>query len=202
MKRIPEKRFAFGNSFWSAATAVFRGRHSSRNSNRRRPLPGTNRAAGFTLVELIVALAFTSIIAGLLARFLVMGFKTYHIVDKRQELLHDARLALHFLNHDLRQVRNQNGVLEADVDIFRYWDYNNNQYVYRYQDGQLKRNGHAVADGITSFQFRYQAADGHWMMTPVSADSLQFIWNVAANFVITKGEYSQRYYVFVHPRNY
>jgi len=170
--------------------------------NYRRGWVRSLRMGGFTLVELVVTLAIVSIIAGLLARFLVMGFKTYHIVDKHEELMHEARLTLHFLNHDLRQVRNQNGVVEARSNLFRYWDYNNNQNVYQYQDGELKRNGHVLADGITSFQFKFQAADGHWLQTPVVSDSLAYIWNVAADFTITKGEYSQRYYVFVHPRNY
>ncbi|HHM23477.1 MAG TPA: prepilin-type N-terminal cleavage/methylation domain-containing protein [Bacteroidetes bacterium] len=159
-------------------------------------------SGGFTLIELIVSLTIAGIIIGLLARFLVMGFRTYSFMDTRKQLLRDARLALHFMNRDFRQIRNTNGVAEADVHRFRYWDYNNNQYIYSVQNGRLLRNGHTVADGISSFQFRYRAADGHQLQTPVAGDSLDYIWNVEADFVITKGQYSQRYHVFVHPRNY
>jgi|Deesub1362B_J571_1020462.scaffolds.fasta_scaffold02760_5 prepilin-type N-terminal cleavage/methylation domain-containing protein len=162
----------------------------------------SGKQAGFTLVELVVAIAVSTILVGLLSRFMLMGFEAHRYVDRRKDMVREARLAVHFLNRDLRQVRNRNGVIEATNTVFRYWDYSNQQMEYRYSDGVIFRNGRKLATGIEDFTFRYFASDGHQMVTPVQADSLEFIWSISVDFRIRRGDHQQRLYVYVHPRNY
>jgi prepilin-type N-terminal cleavage/methylation domain-containing protein len=159
-------------------------------------------AGGFSLLELILVIAIIAVIAGILARFLVHGIDIYDFVDQRKSLIRESRLAVHFMNRDFRQVRSNNGINTATQNQFQYWDYSDQQINYQYSDNQIKRNGHILADNVTSFQFRYLRANGGYMSVPVSSDSLGYVWNIESEFTIENGDQSTRFVVRVYPRRF
>ncbi|HDI51943.1 hypothetical protein B5M50_07075 [candidate division KSB1 bacterium 4484_219] len=161
-----------------------------------------SRTTGFSLVEMIVVIAVVGVLAGVAARFLLSGFRIYNFVDQRKAAIHEARLALYWLNRDLRQVRDPDGVLVATATHVRYWNYFDEIVEYQYQDNEIERNGNTLASNVTNFQFSYQRSGGEMMEVPVSADSLSFIWNIIADFTVQIDDHSIRYHVLVHPRNY
>lgn len=158
--------------------------------------------SGFTLIELIVVIVITSIIAGVVARFLVFGVNTYHFVDERKRALHEARLALHLMNSEFRQVRDPSGLYIARQDKLQFINYYNQVNTYQYSNNRLLKNGFTIAENVTSFNFRYLKADGTYLQSPVSADSLTYVWNIEANYTIQMGAQSVPFHLIVHPRNY
>ncbi len=157
---------------------------------------------GFTIIELITVIALSGIIVGLLARFVVQGMDTYHFVDDRKTLLRDARLAVHFMNRDFRQVKADAGIQNATATQFRFTNYDEDDITYQYADNKITRNGYTLADHLTSFQLRYLRADDGYMTLPVTSDSLAYIWNVEAEFTISADDHSRRMLVKVYPRKY
>lgn len=165
---------------------------------RRKP----KNCRGFTIIELITVIALSGIILGLLARFVVQGMDTYHFVDDRKTLLRDVRLAVHFMNRDFRQIKADDGIQDATATQFRFTSYDEDDITYQYTSNTITRNGHTLADHITSFQFRYLRADGGYMILPVAPDSLEYIWNVESEFTMSDGDHSRRMLVKVYPRKY
>ena len=165
--------------------------HTSRKTQR-----------GFSLIELIFVMVISSIIVGLLGRFLLLGVNTYFFLDKSKEIMRNTRLSIHYMNRDFRQVRHTNGINNATAAQFDYWNYEDKHIVYQFDDHKIKRNGNTLADNILSFQFRYLKADRHYLQTPVTSDSLKFIWNVAAVFTVSENSRNKRVDLLVHPRNY
>jgi len=157
---------------------------------------------GYSLLELVLIIAIVGIIAGIVARFFVQGFNIYDFVDERKTIVRESRLAIHFMNRDFRQVRGNNGVDIAAANQFKYWDYNNNEIMYQFSNGEIKRKGYALSENVKSFQFRYLKADGGYLTVPVTSDSLIFIWNVESEFTVEDGDHSKRFVVRVYPRNY
>ncbi|NOY77761.1 MAG: type II secretion system protein [Calditrichaeota bacterium] len=157
---------------------------------------------GFTMIELIVVIVMTSIIAGVVARFLVFGVDAYHFVDERKRALHEARLALHLMNSEFRQVRDPSGLYIAQDDKLQFVNYSNQVNTYLYSNNRLFKNGFTIAENVTSFHFYYLKADGTYLQTPVSADSLTYVWNIEASYTIQMGAQSVPFHLLVHPRNY
>jgi len=157
---------------------------------------------GFSLVELIVVLVVASIIVGILARFLISGINSYFFLDKSKEVMRDARLSIHFMNRDFRQIKQTGGIMLAHPDRFKFVNYNDKQIEYKSFNNEIKRNGNLLADNISSFEFKYMKINGGYLITPVSNDSLDYIWNVEAEFEIANEVHQRRLLVLVHPRNY
>jgi len=158
--------------------------------------------SGFSLVELIVVLVIASIIVGILARFLIHGVNSYFFLDKSKEVMRNARLSIHFMNRDFRQIKQTGGILLAQPDRFKFVNYNDKQIEYKSFNDEIKRNGNLLADDISSFEFKYMRIDGGYLVSPVTSDSLDFIWNVEAEFEIANEVHQRRFLVLVHPRNY
>lgn len=158
--------------------------------------------SGFSLVEVIVTIVIATIIVGILARFLIFGVNSYFFMDKSKEVLLDARLSVHFMNRDFRQIKQTDGIMLANPDRFKYLNYNDEQIEYKYLNNKITRNGNELAENVSSCQFRYMKSDGNYMVNPVSLDSLDHIWNVEVEFELTKEEQQKHFLVLVHPRNY
>lgn len=157
---------------------------------------------GMSLIELIFVIVISSVIVGLLGRFLLLGINTYFFLDKSKEIMRNTRLSIHYMNRDFRQVRQINGINNAAATRFDYWNYGDKNIVYQFVDHKIKRNGNTLADHILTFQFRYLKADGHYLQTPVTSDSLKFIWNVETVFTVSENSQNKRVDLLVHPRNY
>jgi general secretion pathway protein J len=70
-------------------------------------------ARGFTLVELLVALALVALAAALLASALRLGLRTWSAVEARATSAEDLRLGLRFLARGIEQARELSGGHDA-----------------------------------------------------------------------------------------
>lgn len=73
----------------------------------------TNRQAGFTLPEIIVALTLSSVLIGIIIGFMVNSLSQYGIANARGELLNEAQIALDIAANDIR--------LSANADANNRW---------------------------------------------------------------------------------
>jgi MSHA biogenesis protein MshO len=67
-----------------------------------RPTPSTDRAAGFTLVELVVAIVLLGVVAVMVTGFATGAMQSYLDAERRAELVDTTETALRRLQRDLR----------------------------------------------------------------------------------------------------
>ena len=73
--------------------------------NRRTSISRPVRARGFTLLELVVALALLAVMLSLLFGGLRLGTRVWNAVEQRTVTLHDNQLAAHFILRQIEQAR-------------------------------------------------------------------------------------------------
>ncbi len=161
-----------------------------------------SQSKGFTLIELVVTIVVTAILAGAVSHFLLFSWRTYSFVDSRKRTLHEARLALQIMNREFRQIQNPEGLAVAKATELKFTDYDGNVNDFVYSDNAITKNGYTIADDVTAFEFRYLKTDGHYLPVPVPADSLSYVWNIEANYTIEMSGQSVPFHLLVHPRNF
>ncbi len=72
---------------------------------RQHPIPAPALARGFTLLELVVALALAAVMLTLLLGALRLGTRAWDAVEQRTVRLHDNHLATRFIVRQLEQAR-------------------------------------------------------------------------------------------------
>ena len=72
------------------------------------------KQAGFTLVEVIIALTLSGILIGIIMGFMINSLSQYSIAGARAELLNEAQIALDIAANDIR--------LSANADANNRWD--------------------------------------------------------------------------------
>src|SRR6266508_4282581 len=65
---------------------------------------------GFTLIEIIITIVVTSIIAGLSAVIILQGVRSYSDEDTRSDLHYQTRLAVERMAREIRMVNSQGNV--------------------------------------------------------------------------------------------
>jgi prepilin-type N-terminal cleavage/methylation domain-containing protein len=130
---------------------------------------------GFTLVELIIVVIVTGVIAALGSRILITGFDAYTTGKDLVELEWQGGLALERMSRDLRLIRSAtNGDLNiAQADRIRFTDINANQVRYSLSGTTLMRNNQPLADDISSLDFSYLTNDGK--TTAATSSSVYYI---------------------------
>lgn len=157
---------------------------------------------GFTIIELVTIIVITGVMVGILSQLMIFGADSFEFIGNRKASLHESRMAVHYLNRDFRKVRDMQSISIASNHQFQFQNYNNNQIDYRFINSKIERNSSTLAMNVSQFQFNYIRSDGGYMAKPVTADSLEFIWDIEARFTVTVENQATEYRVYVHPRNY
>jgi type IV pilus assembly protein PilW len=133
--------------------------------------------SGFTMVELLVVLAVSTIVLSLMYKVYHSQLKTHNTQQEYVELQQNLRAAMYLMERDIRMAgydpenADIGGIMEAndgDTLITVTMDINgdeaiggtNEQVSYRYDGTTLERNGVAFLENIDAVQFEYYDSDG------------------------------------------
>ena len=164
-------------------------------------LSGRRRHAdmGFTLIELIVVIIVTGIIATVGSRILITGFDAYTTGKDLVELEWQGGLALERLSRDLRLVRS---ATSADLNIsqpdrIRFRDINANQVRYSLSGTTLMRNNQPLADDISSLDFSYLMNDGK-----TTAATSTSVYYIVVTLQTARNNLGYTLRAVIHPRQF
>jgi prepilin-type N-terminal cleavage/methylation domain-containing protein len=80
----------------------------------------TTKAAGFSLIELVIAMAITLVVLGIASTLLARAFNTRKREDQRTDALADAQRALSTMSHEISNAGfnlTNNGVVDGDSQV-------------------------------------------------------------------------------------
>jgi prepilin-type N-terminal cleavage/methylation domain-containing protein len=120
----------------------------------------TKREQGFTLIEIVVTIVITGIIAYIFLNFFSLGTDSYTLIETRNDVLQDERVVLNRMIREIRQAATITITSATDIS-FPYDDNNdgiNETYRYYLSGGNLRRtiNGASdtlILDNVSSLTF-------------------------------------------------
>ncbi|MFH1776091.1 MAG: type II secretion system protein [Candidatus Omnitrophota bacterium] len=111
----------------------------------------------FTIIEVLFVVAVIALLLGAISPFLGAFHNSWQKVDRRNEVLQNARVGMDKMLRDIRQAEsfdtiNNNRLIFTDVD--------GNSIEYRKHAGSLKRNSVIMIEDISDLTFTYYDANG------------------------------------------
>jgi prepilin-type N-terminal cleavage/methylation domain-containing protein len=115
---------------------------------------------GFTLVEVVLVITITAIVALIPSQVMQESIKVYASVAPRLDAAYQARLATERLRRDVREMGNLNLISAMTSTALTFTDTSNRTVSYLLTGSDLTRNGDKIATGVNSLAFRYWQDDG------------------------------------------
>lgn len=138
---------------------------------------------GFSFLELVVVIALTGIIAGVVSQLFVFGVDTYNDTITRKDLVPTARIAAEFLMSDLRTISDADNISTATATDLVFANIDYETISYSYDSGILTRNSKTLLEGLNEFLFDYSDVDGSDLGSPVSYPNE--IWKIGFSLSAT-----------------
>lgn len=154
---------------------------------------------GYTLIEVIVVMIITGIIAAILGQVLQKGFDHYFYGKTLSELSAKGNLALTMMNRELASAYS---ITAASNTSITFVDINGNTIVYAYDNGVLTRkqnsdSAYAILNQIGSSGFTFARFDASGATTTTAAN----IRLVQANLTMQNDKETYRLITAVFLRN-
>jgi type IV pilus assembly protein PilW len=152
---------------------------------------------GFTIIELLVAVAISSIVLLAVIQVFTSSNKIYTVQDKVVGMQQNVRAALGMMTRDIRMAgldptgdAGDAGIVSADnSSIHVRYDYDASKvcngtspnedvnYQYDAADKRIEINGNALTENesIDSMQFTYTLADGTVSTSPADPDEIRLV---------------------------
>ena len=164
-------------------------KQSSTRAINLQDFKGSDRGTrGFTLLEVLIAVAITSIMLLALYNVIVIAVKTLGTVEFNSDLMQRVRIPLFRISQELRCTRKFVSADSNSVEFEAVYDYDHDlsadtlsiHYYLPSGSDTLKRRKnllpeHPVSTGVLSFQLRYYMSDGTELSTPVPDNYLIYI---------------------------
>jgi len=156
-----------------------------------------DRCRGFTLIEMVLVIILTAIIAALGSKMLAAVFNSYQTSRDLIQAQWQGTIAMERLSRDLRTIRSATA---ADLTLapstqITFTDTNANVISFTLSGTTLMRNGQPLADGINSLSFSYIASDGK-TTAATAAQTHYVVVDIAVS--ILGSSYTAR--TAIHPR--
>jgi hypothetical protein len=170
-------------------------------SAKHKPAAGKRQGErGITLIESVVTLTIVALVSTVIGRLYLDGIKTQLKVETRTELVSSTRRTVFLMEREIREIVKPEHIQVASSSRFKFLKRGTDVVDYKYEEQKLKRNNFPILDGLTTFQFVYERADGVKISTP--ADSLKYIWNIRATLKVVRQTETATMKTIVHPRNF
>ncbi len=118
------------------------------------------RQSGFSMVELIIVIVISSILAVIALPILQTGFHAYFSQRDLSDANWQGRLALARISRDLSSLPSTGNISTAGSTQLTFVDNNNLSVSYALSNSNLQRNTKTLANGIGSINFAYYDSTG------------------------------------------
>ena len=160
------------------------------------------RRNGFTLIEIVVVIVLTGIIAGIVAALIMQAAGAYSDEQLRSGVQYQARLAVERVSREARQIRRC-----ADITApanpsatLQFTDITGGAVNFTVAGGNLTRGADVLASGVTSAQpFRFLDRSGNPTTSCLAPND---IWSVEIDASAALGAETARVRTLVHPRSF
>ena len=163
--------------------------HQGRGSNEK----------GFTLIELIMVIIITSIIASIAAMLILEGAKSYQKEVSYSDIHNQGRLAIERMAREIRLIRSATA---ADISTMTaanivFNDVNGTNIQFSLAGTTISRSGNTLANNVQSLAFSYYQQNG----TTVAALPTD-VWFVQIDLTTVNAGETLAMRLRVHPRNF
>lgn len=125
---------------------------------------------GFTLVELVIVISVTGVVAVITGSILLGVIDAWTFKFNRSDMLRDGRLAINRMVREIRAVRDITSVTTASSSQFRFIDSGNADITYNLSATNLNRteNGtvNLLAENVSGLSFTYYNTSGTIIPVP------------------------------------
>jgi len=166
-----------------------------------------NSKKGFTLVEFILVIVLTAIIALTLSILIGEVTKTYTFIRVRGTGLSDSRLAIDRMVREIRQIASITSIYSATPEILRFGNVNGEVITFEKVGTNLLRNNDLLADNVEVLNFEYRDINNNVLLAAVVNDpgtpaaEETNIWRIIINLTVTRLNERVKFQDQVHPRN-
>lgn len=149
-----------------------------------------SKISGITLIEIIIVIVVISLLSGITAQFLNLGFLGYYQGQNSIDVDSQAQVALNRLMNDLHRLRSASDITTANASDLTFTDLDGNVISYQVNGSQLQRNNLALANNVQSITFQYYDITGTVLVTPVSEANKPLIRLIKLNLMINDFNYT------------
>ncbi len=154
-----------------------------------------NNIQGFTLIELIVVIVLTSLIAGVVSAIIAQGAQSYLTAKNVLDADWQGRLAIERMARDIRAIASPLSITTATATQLTFTDFSGTSVSYSLSGTNLMRNSQILADGISSLTFSYFDKNG------ASTATISLIRYITITINITKNNTNFSLSTSVYPRD-
>lgn len=155
----------------------------------------SRKICGFTLIEVVIVIVLSGIIAAVASKMLAQGFSAYLAGKNITDADWQGRVAVERMTRDLRAIPSISSISAANATQLTYTDSDGNTVNYQLSGSTLTLNDQALANGVNSFTFSYFDSNG---ASTETLSTIRYI-RIAMNITQTDNNYSLT--TAVYPRN-
>ncbi|HQO37203.1 MAG TPA: prepilin-type N-terminal cleavage/methylation domain-containing protein [Candidatus Omnitrophota bacterium] len=156
---------------------------------------------GVTLIELVVAIVITGILAGLGGMIVRQVVDSWNTVSSRSEAAAQMNIALGRMARQIRSVRDPVSVLHASSDTFRFTRNGDVNITYNVSGNALLENGFVLSESVERLSFTYYNATGAVIASPAVYPQETNISRIAVELEIRARAGNKVRSITVRPRN-
>ncbi|MFH1768902.1 MAG: type II secretion system protein [Candidatus Omnitrophota bacterium] len=112
-----------------------------------------------TLIELVFVIVLVGILAGIFSVVLVQIIDNYSLVESRQDIMTQMKMATDWIVKDIREIDNDGKdpeVSQACATAITFIKVDSESVAYVLSGNQILRNGNVLCEGVTTLQFNYR----------------------------------------------
>lgn len=156
---------------------------------------------GVTLIELVMVIVITGILAGLGAMYISEVVDSWNTVSYRSETVAQTRSAMGRMSRRIRSVKNTTAVTAASAGRLQFVASDGAATNYNLSGGSLLENNAVLATGVAKLNFTYYNATGGNIISPLVAPDETDIRGIGVSLEIVSPVKNKTLNITVYPRN-
>lgn len=138
------------------------------------------KARGFTLVEMVLAIAITGIMAMIWVPGLTSVFQGFDLLTVRRQVLAESRAGMDLMVREIRLIPSSSSITAVSATSFTFQYPAGTSIVYALSGTNLQRNSVTLIGNVSSLAFTYYDELGVATTTASAVRSVQIQFTVAS----------------------